>query len=165
MHLSLSTKRQRRLYMARCSCLRFLVRAKSWSLQPPGANKNSAAEVGVGIICSCMPVIFVLFKEAFQKIQIKLPSLYYSRFRRGAKGTSSEDSLRLAQQPREQEELAAVPKGTMITLRSIIKNVFGSTTENGTREDEVVLSNMSNFDAGRDTYHARLRDIGSRGEI
>lgn len=115
-------------------------------------------EISVGIISSCMPVTFVLFKGIFQKMRIRMFTWPYIRlWKRHDAMPSNDDVLPL---PAQNVQLPQVPGGTLRTLRSKIRNVFKSSIgKSTTGGDSVTLTNMSDFAAGEDEYHAHLQDL------
>lgn len=109
-----------------------------------------------------MPVNFVLFKGLFRALSSRISSLQSSR-KQGADKIHDVDEQSGSGPPAEHGRiLPPVPKGTMVTLRSIIKNVFSSSVERSTKgTSEKALTDMSSFDEGKDEYHAHLRQVES----
>ncbi|KAL9624243.1 MAG: hypothetical protein Q9160_001490 [Pyrenula sp. 1 TL-2023] len=122
-----------------------------------------------------MPVNFILFKGAYQRLGQSISSLRNSYFfKRSAEEVSSENSWPLPAAERHQghlnKELPPVPKGTMLTLRSMMRGVFGTrgsfVDQSTLRRSEMVETNISamNTNPGKDDYHVYLRggDVGQR---
>ncbi|XXH02520.1 hypothetical protein Hte_008896 [Hypoxylon texense] len=68
------------------------------------------AELNVGIVCSCIPVIFVLFKQPAAVLESKWKSVitYIGSHTGHSQPAISEDNLVVVEDP----ELQGVPKGT-----------------------------------------------------
>lgn len=108
-----------------------------------------------------MPVTFPLFKGAFQRLRVKFSSLHETfLYKRRTPEASHEGVHRLRTTPPRHEELPNVSGGKMLTLRLMFKNVFSSSLGKSTLEDdEMKLTNLSEFDPRREGYHAYIQAV------
>ncbi|ROV89586.1 hypothetical protein VMCG_09947 [Cytospora schulzeri] len=101
----------------------------TWSLIPIYAL--NIAEVNVGIVCSCMPVTFVLFKGTLDRSAAWLSGLLHLTTGRTPKPSGANSNGRRDEQIHPQkgadansQKLPQIPKGTVTGLRSFVRN-FG----------------------------------------
>ncbi|KAF2197035.1 hypothetical protein GQ43DRAFT_497190 [Delitschia confertaspora ATCC 74209] len=110
-------------------------------------------ELNVGIICSCMPVVFILFKRVkLRSSYIAFLSYFRTRNRSGRTAGSDNDPRVV---PVGEDRLPAVPKPTLTGLRSFIKRVQRSQPGRTTRPTE--MSTYSEINSMNDDYHAQLK--------
>ncbi|KAF2726751.1 hypothetical protein EJ04DRAFT_480099 [Polyplosphaeria fusca] len=111
-------------------------------------------EVCVGIICSCLPVIFVFIKRVAATNSYNSLLRYFWTFRsknddkeqhEGSEGTKTSYKLKMK-----------IPKPTITGLRSFIWR--GSKTQ-GSRTEE--LQSYDELDSKNDDYHAHLKTVKS----
>ncbi|CAG8952740.1 hypothetical protein HYFRA_00008984 [Hymenoscyphus fraxineus] len=92
-----------------------------WSTVP--VYVLAAAELNSGIICSCMPVFFVLFKGLSTKFRI--PSLKYFRTKRRRSDNKEAPSAQHSDEILFENEMPQVPRAVITGLRSFIQKVDG----------------------------------------
>jgi hypothetical protein len=103
-----------------------------------------------------MPVIFVVVKSFSKK--------FMSTLKGRSSGSrpylaSTGDALPIAESLRSKSvgSLPGVPKGHLSTLMSFIRNGRRSNTGNASLANEdFVMTNMSDFDPQKDSYHAHI---------
>lgn len=108
------------------------------------------AELNAGIICSCMPVVFVLFKGFSNKF-LRIPSLRYFRSR-GRRTAEGQDQLPVSV---PKEKLPQIPKATMTGLRSFIRKAYRSQAPATTQIS--AYSELNSIGSINDDYHAQLK--------
>ncbi|KAK7190340.1 hypothetical protein DPSP01_006160 [Paraphaeosphaeria sporulosa] len=121
----------------------------------------AVAELNVGIICSCMPVIFVVVKS-FSK---KVTSTIRGRSSGSRSGELPTDGVppNCSSEAKPLKPLPAVPRGHLSTLMSFIRSGRRNNTEAGSLVNgDLILTNMSDFDPRKDTYHAHIQSIEDR---
>lgn len=124
------------------------------------------AEINIGIVCSCMPIIFVLFKSMLEKSVSWASKIWSSRStsrRLGPKsmdlsttGASSSQMNPYKEVGNKQETLPQVPQGTLTGLRSFMRNAGRSRpmkTQTTVTVNDVVLTPMS----GEYDYYGQQR--------
>ena len=151
--VSLQAGRFRRLHLAIHP--RLLPRVSTAVLKPTfpkhtPANFLSVAELNAGIICSCMPVVFVLFKGFSNKF-LRIPSLRYFRSR-GRRTAEGQDQLPVSV---PKEKLPQIPKATMTGLRSFIRKAYRSQAPATTQIS--AYSELNSIGSINDDYHAQLK--------
>jgi len=108
----------------------------------------SVAELNAGIICSCMPVVFVVFK-GFSKRIFHIPAVRY--FRPRTKQSTGEDAG-LAKPSVENDEVE-IPRPVMTGLRSFIRRAHRT---NPTKGDTTHIESYTELESLRDGYHTHL---------
>lgn len=117
---------------------------------------DSIVELNVGVICSCMPIIFVVVKTCSTRIASTFRSL--TSIRSSSEKPLPGDALPLAASDKpDKNMLPEVPKGGLSTLRSF----FGMTRQpNGTITASTTVdmnwTNLTDLDTDKDSYHAHI---------
>jgi len=119
-----------------------------WATIP--AYAVGIVELSIGIICSCMPVIFVLLKGMLKKEYFSYLIRYFRTFTRRHSGGSTEK-----QEKPQQVELPVIPKATVTGLRSFIRKFhLSSHAQTGTVSSYDDLTSMNSTN---DDYHTHLK--------
>ncbi|KAI2625718.1 hypothetical protein GGR54DRAFT_511638 [Hypoxylon sp. NC1633] len=116
----------------------------------------TAAEVNVGISCSCMPVVYVVFHNMTKATPWNsLVRLVHSRNR-----LPRDSSAPVIHIPEEQ--LPQMPMGTKMGVRSLVRNVHRS--RSGLADDMLMYNELTAIDEG---YHHAKRSVdrGSTGAL
>jgi hypothetical protein len=115
-------------------------------------NSYSIIELNVGIICSCIPVVVVLFKDFGKNPRIMSLRRYIrSRY---ASGQSDSDSEELGQKP--EQYLPDVPKGTLSGLKTFVRKFDRSQRGEATQVSN--FSHLASSVASSDeSYHEVLK--------
>ncbi|KAJ2996329.1 hypothetical protein NUW58_g1001 [Xylaria curta] len=119
---------------------------------------QSVGEINVGIMSSCMPVIFVLFKgfTAWSASWVTRIWSLNSRTRRQKHSTESGDVQMPHYNPIDENNLPVPPKGALTGLKSFMRN-FNRTNLAKTQTTNMSLTQVSvDYD-----YHAQLKQGAS----
>jgi hypothetical protein len=110
----------------------------------------------MGVICSCIPVIYVVVKEHSKKIMSMIKEVSSgSKVDPIPTGEARSDAEAARINP--VRSLPPVPKAHLSTLMSFIRNERRDNTENALlRNEDLVLTNVSDFDPRKDDYHAHI---------
>ncbi|CAG8975816.1 hypothetical protein HYALB_00009396 [Hymenoscyphus albidus] len=121
-----------------------------WGLQLPFRRKLGvsaifltgllAAELNSGIICSCMPVVFVLFKGLSKRFSI--PSLKYFRTKRRRSDNKEAPSAQHSDEILFENEMPQVPRPLITGLRSFIQKVDGEPSKGISTERPTQLESI-----------------------
>lgn len=122
----------------------------------------SIAEINMGIVCSCIPVAFVLFRGIAKKSSMWASHIWYNLtggYRKATEpsgASEGQNDLPLGQKVTDDQKLPQVPKATMTGLRSFLGR-FGTTkaetAQTSVPTDGLRLTMMStDYD-----YHQQLR--------
>ncbi|KAL9106194.1 MAG: hypothetical protein Q9227_008727 [Pyrenula ochraceoflavens] len=106
-----------------------------------------------------MPVNFILFKNALHRILNKVSSDPNNK-KISDSAADNSPSPPDAVPTSLQQWLPRVPQGALVTLRSLVRDVFASTlgsSSEGSRHSERALTHASSIDATKDEYHEHLR--------
>lgn len=119
---------------------------------------TSIIELNVGIICGCIPVIVVLFKDLAHShyvtsIKRLIRSRYGSRYAsdRSDSGSDSGSDLHKAE-----KELPEVPTGTLSGLKSFVRK-FDKSQSRSQPEETVMRSNFDTLASTDESYHEVLK--------
>jgi hypothetical protein len=121
-------------------------------------NVIRIVELNVAILCSCMPILFVVFKSAFTGDSLFTRLLYYtgrrsrSSTREEGKPSSSQSKGQMNDPSRHR--LPGVPRPVMTGMRSFI---WKGSRSKRTQEDSEV-SSYHELTSVNDEYHRQLRD-------
>ncbi|KAI1284151.1 hypothetical protein F5Y07DRAFT_407642 [Xylaria sp. FL0933] len=128
----------------------------SWNTMPIYAT--NVGEINVGIMSSCMPVIFVLFRSftTWSVSWVSRLRSVTSRARKQNHSAESGDIQLLHYNNMDESSLPTPPKGALTGLRSFMRNF------NRTNPAKTQLTNMSLTYASADyDYHAQLKQQAS----
>ncbi|KAF2821002.1 hypothetical protein CC86DRAFT_332341 [Ophiobolus disseminans] len=113
----------------------------------------TVVELNVGIVCSCMPVVFVVLKNLSKTITSKISGRSSGKTSNPLPGENARPVTGLPQSiPRR--PLPIVPKAHLSTIISFVRN--------GRRNGGLVGTNttsISDFDPREDSYHAHIQFI------
>lgn len=118
---------------------------------------NSVAELNIGIMCACMPVVFVMFKGVTQN------TLKWESKLRSWTARSKSDIEMQPYTEVENSSLPQVPRGTLGGLRSFIQSVHRSRPTDTQlmltqpSQGEVLTYVSADYD-----YHTRLGQPGAK---
>lgn len=125
---------------------------------------DSIAEINSGVVCSCMPVIFVLFKGTLDKLVGWLSGLLHlitghsrDSSNMGPNGGNDIHITLYKCVDGGGQELPQVPKGTVTGLRSFVRN-FGRTDVEKTEGHLSTDGNMLTVVSEVYDYHQHFRD-------
>jgi len=111
-------------------------------------SSHSVAELNAGIICSCMPIVFVTFKG----FSTRISKITWLRYFRSITNSSTEKNAQLAGPAVENVEIE-IPKPVMTGVRSFIQRNFRS---NPTRGDTTHTESYVDLESMSDEYHTQL---------
>lgn len=125
-----------------------------------GSRPNRCSEMNVGIICSCLPVVFATVK-GFTTGDIWATIARYVKTRGYRSGASGSDDVGEPKLPSlntscDENDLPQIPRGTMTGVRTFIRKAHCSKSEdsiNVTTE----LHTFSELASVDDCYHSQLQ--------
>jgi hypothetical protein len=110
-------------------------------------------EINVGIVCSCLPVVFVLFKQATTSSWTSLRSWGTRFFRRtGSRTLGKTESNRTKEPDSLNMDSLRIPRGTLTGLRTF----FGG-TKTKSRIPDTELSIFADMASVEEEYHSQLK--------
>jgi hypothetical protein len=106
----------------------------------------SIIELNVGIICSCIPVVVVMFKDFAKNPHI----MSLRRYLRSRYASGQSDSDEVGQ--KAEQRLPDIPKGTLSGLKTFVRK-FDRTQ----RADSTQMSNFNQLASSDESYHEVLK--------
>ena len=118
---------------------------------------SSVVEINVGIICSCMPILPLLFKHIGKSERYRKSLSLVRYFRPGTKTSnpSEEKAAGLAERGDVSHKVrVAIPRPTMTGLGTFIRG--GGRSHPGTSDGDEAFEQLESID---DEYHTQLKAV------